>query len=391
MEDQILYGNGAGSILHNTGSTVSLSAVGTSSNFFQGCVITDLKITGTASASHGIRLVDATRNNIIRNVYVSGHGGDGIKLEANIGTSVENCDIRDNTGIGVLVTESSDYTYSSVNVVSNCHITGNDGGGVKVLAATSSTGVYGNIIENNTIENNNVAATSGSGVIVDGGWKTDIKDNAFESAFDSCVLLTNASGYSSNSTTIFSNSFANSGAPTQVYDIDIVSASDTLIIGNTFPASGPTASVRETAGTNAIYQANKNLVRTGTGIANIQAITFNGLVGSGGSSNLITGYRTSVNAKTADFDIENVDSGKMFTNEGATAVITATLPAAADGLTVSFTRINGTYALRIDPDGTENIRDAGGLDQLHFAALVLLEYGMLLLRTAALCLLRRRS
>lgn len=51
----------------------------------------------------------------------------------------------------------------------------------------------------------------------------------------------------------------------------------------------------------------------------------------------------------------------MFTNEGASAVITATLPASADGLTVSFTRINGTHALRIDPDGSENIRDAGGL------------------------------
>lgn len=361
VEDQIIFGEGAGSVLHNTSTGVSLAGVGSTSNYWNGTVLRDFKVTGTASASHGIRMVDATRNNMIERVYVSGHGGDGIKLEGCVSLTVDNCDVRDNSGIGILLTEASDAIYCSANTISNNHVTGNDGGGIKLLALTSGSGIFANQILNNTVESNNVAATSGSGIILDGAWKTNLMGNVMESAFDSCILLTNTSGFASNVTNIIGNSFVASGGPTQVYDIDIVSANDTIINYNAFPSSGTTASVRETAGARLMYIANKNLTRTGTGITNIQNIDHDKLIGDGRATNIITGYRDSVTHRTADLTLTVADSGKRYTNFNTAAVVTLTLPAAADGLRYKFTRISGTYALRIDPNGSENIRDAGGL------------------------------
>lgn len=58
--------------------------------------------------------------------------------------------------------------------------------------------------------------------------------------------------------------------------------------------------------------------------------------------------------KTADFDIEAYDSGKTFTNTGASGTITGVLPAAVPGLKIRA-RVSVAQALRLDPDGTETI------------------------------------
>jgi len=360
-ENQTLYGDGVESILHNTSTGVSLSGVGSVTDRFNGLTLRDFAITGTASSSHGIRLVNATRaNNIIR-LFIGSNGGAGIALEACVGVTIKNNDIKENVGAGVALTEASDSIYCSANRILQNHITGNDGGGVTLTALTSSSGIYSNKIKCNVIESNNVAGVSGSGIVVDGAWKTKIIDNDMESAFDSLIKLTNASGFSTSETTIERNSFANSGAPTQSYDIDIVSANGTRILNNDFPASGPTASVLETAGTNLVYMFNKNLTRTGSGISNVVNVTQTAIEFDGGLQNTITGNLEKIVAKTADDTLTASQVGTTFTNNGAGGVITLTLPAASDGMQYSFSRINSTYALRIDPNGTENIRDPGGI------------------------------
>lgn len=65
-------------------------------------------------------------------------------------------------------------------------------------------------------------------------------------------------------------------------------------------------------------------------------------------------------AKAADFNVEAVDDGCLFLVDCSSAIVTATLPAAEIGLEFSFAVTDGTYALRIDPDGSEYINAADG-------------------------------
>lgn len=61
--------------------------------------------------------------------------------------------------------------------------------------------------------------------------------------------------------------------------------------------------------------------------------------------------------KAASATIEETESGKTITNNGATGIITLTLPPLQAGLHYRFVQIAGNF-LRIDPNGTEQIRGA---------------------------------
>jgi hypothetical protein len=62
-----------------------------------------------------------------------------------------------------------------------------------------------------------------------------------------------------------------------------------------------------------------------------------------------------VEAKTADYTVvRGTDNAKHFTNEGAGAAITFSLPAATVGQRYRFTA-KAAQELRIDPNGTETI------------------------------------
>lgn len=66
------------------------------------------------------------------------------------------------------------------------------------------------------------------------------------------------------------------------------------------------------------------------------------------------GPRT-VEAKTANYTVVNpTDVGKTFTNEGAGAAVTFSLPAATVGQWYRFA-VMAAQELRIDPNGTETI------------------------------------
>lgn len=66
------------------------------------------------------------------------------------------------------------------------------------------------------------------------------------------------------------------------------------------------------------------------------------------------GERT-VEAKTADYTVvADIDNGKTFTNQGASAARTFALPAATVGQWFRF-KVKATQELRIDPNGTETI------------------------------------
>lgn len=58
--------------------------------------------------------------------------------------------------------------------------------------------------------------------------------------------------------------------------------------------------------------------------------------------------------KTANFNIEIQDNGTLFTNTGASGIITGILPVATVGLQYYFA-IGTAFMLRIDPDGTDQI------------------------------------
>lgn len=74
-------------------------------------------------------------------------------------------------------------------------------------------------------------------------------------------------------------------------------------------------------------------------------------------------------SKTANYNIEVLDSGQTFNNAGAGGIITGTLPVAAVGLWYLFSRNNAGNAHRIDPDGTEVIRDgsSGGVAEKYLS------------------------
>lgn len=59
-------------------------------------------------------------------------------------------------------------------------------------------------------------------------------------------------------------------------------------------------------------------------------------------------------AKTAAYTIKDSENGTGFTNTGAAAVVTLTLPAAEVGMHYYFV-VDDTDGIRIDPNGTETI------------------------------------
>lgn len=74
------------------------------------------------------------------------------------------------------------------------------------------------------------------------------------------------------------------------------------------------------------------------------------------------GLRT-VEAKTAAYTVvADVDNGKTFTNAGATAAVTFSLPAATVGQWFRFV-VKAAFELRIDPNGTETISLPTGAQQ----------------------------
>src|SRR5690348_16222254 len=74
------------------------------------------------------------------------------------------------------------------------------------------------------------------------------------------------------------------------------------------------------------------------------------------------GLRT-IEAKTANYTVvANTDNGKTFTNEGASGAITFALPAATVGQWYRFVA-KAAQELRIDPNGTETISLATGVQQ----------------------------
>jgi hypothetical protein len=58
--------------------------------------------------------------------------------------------------------------------------------------------------------------------------------------------------------------------------------------------------------------------------------------------------------KTAAYTVLASENGTGFTNTGATAVVTFTLPPAVPGLHYYF-YVDDTDAIRVDPDGTETM------------------------------------
>lgn len=63
---------------------------------------------------------------------------------------------------------------------------------------------------------------------------------------------------------------------------------------------------------------------------------------------------SATSVKTADYTVTVGDSGKTFTNTGASGAVTFALPAAVAGLKYRF-RVGVAQQLRIDPNGTETI------------------------------------
>lgn len=63
-----------------------------------------------------------------------------------------------------------------------------------------------------------------------------------------------------------------------------------------------------------------------------------------------------VEAKTANYTVLASDSGKVFTNAGATDTVVLALPVAAAGYRIRA-RVAAAFALRLDPNGSETLTD----------------------------------
>lgn len=70
----------------------------------------------------------------------------------------------------------------------------------------------------------------------------------------------------------------------------------------------------------------------------------------------------SVEAKTAAYTVLTADVGKVFTNTAASGAVAFSLPAATVGLWYRFV-VKAAQELRIDPNGTETISLASGVQQ----------------------------
>lgn len=106
-----------------------------------------------------------------------------------------------------------------------------------------------------------------------------------------------------------------------------------------------------------VYGAASGLVGT-TPNSNYKGVALNATSNTGEYVEVarvpLDGDISTVEAKTADFDVEIEDSGKTFTSVGASGTVVATLPAAVVGLKYRF-RVGAAQELRLDPDGTETI------------------------------------
>lgn len=71
------------------------------------------------------------------------------------------------------------------------------------------------------------------------------------------------------------------------------------------------------------------------------------------------GYLQYVVDKTAAYTVTVAESGALFTNDGASDVITFTLPAASEGLIYTFLE-QDNHVVYVDPDGTEQIMSETG-------------------------------
>lgn len=63
--------------------------------------------------------------------------------------------------------------------------------------------------------------------------------------------------------------------------------------------------------------------------------------------------------KTTDTILTSLDVGKRFSNGDAKTLITFTFPAVSTGMRFHFTRRNSTFALRIDPNGSDFLWPGG--------------------------------
>jgi hypothetical protein len=75
--------------------------------------------------------------------------------------------------------------------------------------------------------------------------------------------------------------------------------------------------------------------------------------------------KSSIVAKTADYELTAADSGKKFTNTGAGADIQFTLPAAAVGLRYAFT-VHDSFEIDVIRAGADVILENDGSSKTHF-------------------------
>jgi hypothetical protein len=107
---------------------------------------------------------------------------------------------------------------------------------------------------------------------------------------------------------------------------------------------------------NNFVHGNTAINNTGDNIHDINAAGINKIFNNNGDP-YVEDKLVKIKTKTADYNIESEDHKSTFTNNGASSIITGTLPpATTPGETFTFSRNSGTYAHRVAPDGTDTIR-----------------------------------
>jgi hypothetical protein len=287
--------------------------------------------TVTVASSFGIHILNSF------NIYINSfniHGAQGITGAGNAAFAS-----------GIRVESDAGAGFTVINNISIANgIAQRSDKNIDLVFASASSGIH---IENVALLDTAGAALGTNGIYLSGVLDNLSIINCKSEYLPACINVDNGGGNRAKITitdfrfTMEAGNFA----------LDIDGASVTLLLANIDATStGASGAWFDTHGGKTICSS--ILI----GISNITAWD--------GTDGKFFNHEQEIIAKTTAFSIKRIQENAIWTNEGAGAAMTFTLPAASvqQGFRATF-RVMAAQALRIDPDGTDQIlvlTDAGG-------------------------------
>jgi len=321
---------------HNGANNAELHSL-----FIMGCTSDGLSIKGITG--------DGTYYNTYVNLVSKNNGGAGVKIDGDV-----NPDSRANVHnfIGGQVSANTGDGFNLVNCkginVTGTSVETNGGYAYKLTTCINQAlSVFGGWVESNTSGGVNIDATTKGAQFYGTRFNqaTDFSGAGINNA-GNVFMIDNANGVLTKWMELIGAALRGTYLRDALTD-SLQSAGSTTLQGK---ASG-----------DAYYRFQLNnsggmFWGSGSGVSDVNLTRHSG--GGLVASTYIL-QKKNIVTKTGDYTVTTSDYGYVFTNNSAASIVTFSLPVAAAGLNYRFTRNNVTYAIRVVPNGTDVIRNAG--------------------------------